>query len=324
MVQKELFDPDIVEVQSHTTPGVTYKVNKREKTCTCMAFQKRGKWALCKHLNQVLGGNVVNYAVLSSGLVKSLRLRRVTDAQWFLKELWKDKKQRWRTCRRMVVNAFEDGLDVATQIVAMQEAAGAYQERVPETMEYLVDLICHRENWWQSESGQTYIHTGTLAERVKAQSTPAGLSAILKAGYGPQTTLNHYYGLKSSNVSMILDAIDASGVSVDDDLGALMTVCRKMPTRLVKSDENIECQLLYRAAGGPLSADPIEPYAKPVPDGFKVPDWVYDGMHCGGGKRDSRFAGTWRNMIRAIAAFQHYGRLDPADIWTQEIWDADV
>ncbi len=57
---------------------------------------------------------------------------------------------------------------------------------------------------------------------------------------------------------------------------------------------------------------PRERWKDPQP----IPGWFCDGVHSAG--NDVRFMRTWHHMYAVSRAFQHYGRLDPGDIWLPE------
>ena len=47
-----------------------------------------------------------------------------------------------------------------------------------------------------------------------------------------------------------------------------------------------------------------------------IPGWCCDGIHCAGS--DVRFMGMWPQMFAVCQAFEHYGRIDPSDLWLSE------
>jgi hypothetical protein len=92
------------------------------------------------------------------------------------------------------------------------------------------------------------------------------------------------------------------------------------------NDNNFLCQAVWMMAGG---VSPVVHVIEPVEEGEveelldqarerwktprPIPRWCCDGVHSSGD--DVRFMGTYSQMYAVCKAFEHYGRIDPQDVW---------
>ena len=104
-----------------------------------------------------------------SGVVKSIRLRRVEDAIYWLVYLdtFKEAQSRFRIARRILIASAADG----HSIPVMEETVGSFKRisRIPASVEELatkIVRICKVANWWHpSSGGHDYIYDGMVGER---------------------------------------------------------------------------------------------------------------------------------------------------------------
>src|ERR1035438_8605258 len=139
-----------------------YNICLDDKTCDCPDFQKA---AQCEHLSALgiyplkpfLPKTHPTFSQALSGLVKSLRIRRVEDAVYwlvFLDRFRRGKRARYRTARRLLIGSAEDG-----HSVAVMEKVVKYFSRLCRNDTDLVHLvaeavrICRVPNWWNPSTG---------------------------------------------------------------------------------------------------------------------------------------------------------------------------
>jgi hypothetical protein len=324
-----------------------YNISIDQKTCDCPNFEM--KTSGCEHL-AMLGIHPVRtftpkthptFSQALSGLVKSLRIRRVEDAVYWLTYLdtFKGAQYRFRTARRLLIGSAEDGHSVAV----MENVVADFRKLCkPETD--LIDLvaeairICKLPNWWHSDSGgQDYIYQSLLAQRLCLYKSPDYNVSTLQQEIQKGTT--------EKNRAMTLGAVRRFA-EVQPKFGAtkqaefLLQQAERMghdlAVRLCKvhlsaksalsGDNNFLCQAAWMMAGGesPLAekiflvtadecheliVEAKERWTNPQP----IPRWCCDGVHCAGD--DPRFMGCLPEMWMVRRAFQQYGRVDPVDEW---------
>lgn len=118
-------------------------------------------------------------------------------------------------------------------------------------------------------------------------------------------------------------------VSMGHDLAARLCTVHLSAKSALSGDNNFLCQAAWMMAGGvsqvaekieqvtagegyQLLDEAKEIWRNPQP----IPRWCCDGVHCAGD--DPRFMGCLPEMWAVCRAFQHYGRIDPNDIWLPE------
>lgn len=121
-------NPNLVQVESFTTSGTFYEVDKIFKTCTCPAFGKgRGK-VFCKHLNKIFGveesKSPVSFSVWQSNLQKAVRrcnpeLAVISAREMMLIDPFK-------LCRRLFVIVVEDAF-VHPGLIVLVDLIKKYQ-----------------------------------------------------------------------------------------------------------------------------------------------------------------------------------------------------
>jgi hypothetical protein len=195
------------EKAPHTTGTIRLKsfdcdgwhiINLAERTCDCSEFQ--GTRVGCVHLDamgvhRLTAFTASTYPTFSqalSALVKSLRLRRVDDAAYWLLYLigFPEPQHRFRTARRLLIGAAEDGHSIAVmekvlgQFPSISKPKTELQNLVAEAVR-----ICKVPNWWHpSTGGSDYIHSGLVALRrlsyLQGKKSLAALTAMLERGIG--------------------------------------------------------------------------------------------------------------------------------------------
>jgi hypothetical protein len=276
-----------------------------------------------------------------SALVKSIRIRRVEDAVYWLVYLdsFKGPEYRFRTARRLLIGSAEDG----HSITVMEAVAGKFW-KLSKLKTDLIDLvpeairICKLPNWWHPETnGPDYIYQSLIGQRAW----------LYKAWDHNVTTLQNEVAkaLAASDRAIAIGAVMAFG-DVKPTFGAtkqaefLLECAERMrhdrAARLCKvhlsaksalsGDNNFLCQAAWLMAGGksplaeevlPVNADECYGLLERAKERWKnpepIPRWCCDGTHSSGD--DPRFAGLLPEMWVVCRAFQHYQRVEPADEW---------
>jgi hypothetical protein len=144
------------------TGNVWHRISLAEKTCDCPEF--RSKAGRCPHLT-ALGIHPLKpfvpqthptFSQALSALVKSIRIRRVEDAVYWLVyvDSFKEPQYRFRTARRLLIGSAEDGHSIAV----MEKV----REKFPTICRPQTELaclateavrICKIPNWWQPSTG---------------------------------------------------------------------------------------------------------------------------------------------------------------------------
>ena len=152
-----------------------YNISVNHKTCDCRVFDTAKG---CEHLT-ALGLHRVRYfsptahpssSQALSALVKSIRIRRIEDAVYWLLYLdtFKEPQYRFRTARRLLIGSAEDG-----DSVAVMEEIGRKFWKLCKPAADLIELvseairICKLPNWWHPDSGgPDYIYQSLVGQRA--------------------------------------------------------------------------------------------------------------------------------------------------------------
>jgi hypothetical protein len=102
-------------------------------------------------------------------MVKSIRLRRVEDAVYWLVYLdtFKEPQSRFRTARRILIGSAEDGhsISVMEKVVDLFKRISKVYAEIEQLAAEVV-RICKVPNWWHaSTGGHDYIYHGMVGER---------------------------------------------------------------------------------------------------------------------------------------------------------------
>jgi hypothetical protein len=327
-----------------------YRLSREERTCECAQFRAM-PGPPCKHLIAI-GIHTERHCFVPvarptfsqalSALVKSLRLRRVQDAVYWIVYLdsFREPDRRMRTARRLLIGSAEDGhsIDVMETVV----------ENFPKLVHARTDVlylaaealrICKVPNWWHPLSGgKDYIYSGLLAERkllhYSGHHTLENMTRLAEDGIAKQdkvSAIAGVIGLSHARLSATRQAELLTSIAQKrshSHAERLVQIHLRAKSAL-SSDNNFLCQAAWMMAGGhspiadccqPIFATEVfdliesarERWTNPAP----IPKWCCDGLHSAGD--DERFMGVWFHMYAACRAFEHYGRLDPQDNWIPE------
>lgn len=338
-----------IKLKSFSLADVVYTVDKDEGRCTCTGFAKTG-W--CQHLDAV-GRYKVNRVTLSSrpsfsqalsGVVKCIRLRNVGEAAYWLNYCWGFRTRlsgsQFRTVRRLLIGAAEDGHSIAV-MEKMADAFVSLLSKDAKLEDVLAELIriCKVPNWWHPETGgPAYIYRSLLAVRQTLYdqvrySTLECLSALEKAIEQSDQAASLFWTLKAH------DSHAKAGQFIGEKLLRIaqgqnhvpaMRLMRNIYLRHAKSlthDTNFTSQAAWLLAGGVSPViDHIENVSREEASRLLhevlttpphvIPSWCCDGIHCAG--NDVRYAGMCDRMWAVCKQYEHYGRVDPNDVWLEE------
>lgn len=343
-----------LRLESFTTSGRFYEVDKNAVTCNCPAFDANGH---CKHLEAVgvykqhratLSARP-NYSQALSALVKCIRLRDIHEGAYWLTYCWgfKDKLSgsQFRTVRRLLIGSAEDGHSIAV----MERLAENFSSLLSKQVQFesvMAELlrICKVPNWWNpATGGHDYIYCGMLATReilyTTHQHSLEDCLQGLELSIGKQDKVMVLYW-----VLVVHETKKGAGLVLAQKLHALALMHNCTPAqRLMQnvylphskglsSDSNFTCQAAWLLAGG---TSPVIDQIEPVTRGevrrliervndtqpHPPPEWCCDGVHCAGS--DIRYAGMWDRMNAVCNQFNFYGRINPDEWREDELYSLD-
>jgi SWIM zinc finger len=323
-----------------------YGVSLDKRACSCPQFAKT--LLPCKHLNALgiygtprpfVARTHPTFSQALSALVKSIRLRRVEDAVYWLAYLdtFKEPQSRFRTARRILIGSAEDGhsISVMEKVVDSFKRISNAQSKLEELATEIV-RICNVPNWWNpSTGGHDYIYYGIVAERqlwqLKMERNSENfmnmvVQAIIEQDKAKALaaamgfTEARFGGTKQAEFML------ECAKKADHKLAARLAMVHLKAKGALSSDNNFICQSAWMLAGGQSPvAEVIEPvHSSEVLELLKkargrwkdpkpIPGWCCDGVHSSG--NDVRFMGAWQHMYAVCNAFKHYGRVSPDDEW---------
>jgi hypothetical protein len=324
-------------------------VNLNKNTCTCNNFQSE-RW--CSHLEsvgkyrpqKVKLSNHPNFSQSLSGLVKSIRIREIDEAAYWLRYCWgfnnKLNGAQFRTVRRLLIGAAEDGHSISV-MESLSNNFGALLAKDIEFEKVLIELIriCKVPNWWLPETGgHDYIYQGMLGHRKTFYDLqPYSLQHCLnqlkdaikhkdKANALYWVMRAHECGNKAGGIIAIL----LLEIAVSNDCHPAIRLMKHIYLRhehALIHDSNFTCQAVWFLAGG--NSPVADCIYEASPDEVKntldklnaapihvIPEWCCDGVHCAG--NDIRYAGMWDRMYAVCNQFNYYGRLIPDDKWLED------
>jgi hypothetical protein len=325
-----------------------YKISLGNRTCSCPEFATARS---CKHLNALgiygaprpfVPKTRPTFSQALSAMVKSIRLRRVEDAIYWLMYLdtFKEAESRFRTARRILIGSAEDGHSIAV----MEKVVDSFK-RINKLHAGIEELateilrICSVPNWWNpSTGGHDYIYNGMVAQRqllqLKVECASEHVMNLLVQSIVEQNktrALSAAMGFSQCHMggSKQAEFILECARKADHKYAKRLATVHLSAKTALASDNNFICQAAWMLAGGvsPV-ADVIEPvhwsevsellerakvrWKEPKP----IPGWCCDGLHSSG--NDPRFMGVWPRMYAVCRAFSHYGRVEPDDEWQPE------
>ena len=325
-----------------------YTISPAQGTCSCSEFRtERGK---CAHLTALgifprrtfFPNTHPTFSQSLSALVKSLRVRRPEEAIYWLIYLdhFKEREQRFRIARRLLIGSAEDGHSVA--VMEMVRAAFPRIAKRDAPLRELVAeaiRICRLPNWWHPASGGPgYIHSCLMGERELNYSgeprTLESMTARLVRGIETRSqslALGSLCGLGVARVGgtrqaeLVLSLAQAANHPLAQRLAAIHLSAKSA----LSGDSNFLGQAVWMLAGGSspiaetaeeVSEDEVTDMLDRATERWKephpIPRWSVDGIHSAG--NDTRFAGILPNMHAVCLAFEHYGRISTEDEWLPE------
>jgi hypothetical protein len=337
-----------LRLESFTTKGVCYDVDKDTATCTCPAFDAN---LHCKHLEAVgvykqhktVLSESPNYSQALSALVKSIRIRDIEEGAYWLYYCWSFNNRlpgsQFRTVRRLLIGSAEDGHSISVMEKLSDNFPALLSKQVgfERVMAELV-RICKIPTWWNPVTGgHDYIRTGMLAwrqtfyERNKYSLDPCLNS--MEAAINDQNKVAAMFWVMKADESG-----KGAGLHIAQRLLAIAArhehapaqrLMRNVYLRHAKSlsdDGNFIGQAAWLLAGG---ISPVIDKIEPVTRGevrrlieqlndtqpHPPPEWCCDGVHCAG--NDIRYAGMWDRMYAVCNQFNFYGRVSP-DEWIED------
>jgi len=324
-----------------------YNISLDNKTCDCPNFQARANG--CEHL-AALGIHRLKpfkpkthptFSQALSALVKSIRIRRVEEAVYWLVYLdtFKDAQYRFRTARRLLIGSAEDGHSVAV----MEKIVGKFW-KLSKPQGDLIDLvaealrICKLPNWWHPDSGgPDYIYQSLIGQRrwfykrwdhdlttLQSEIAKALAETDRAMALGAMMALVNVrptFGA-TKQAEFLLECAERMG----HGLAARLCRVHLSAKSALSGDNNFLCQAAWMLAGGvspvaeeilQVTADECHELLERAKERWKnpepIPRWCCDGLHCAGD--DPRFAGLLPEMWAVCRAYQHYHRVDPDDEW---------
>jgi hypothetical protein len=285
-----------------------------------------------------------------SGLVKSIRMRRVEDAVYWLIYLdgfpaieKQDKKaMRFRIARRILIGSAEDGQSISVMEIVASNFKFLCKLDTP--LVYLaaeIVRICKIPNWWNPETvGHDYIFNSLVGHRqhvlyqtVKEVDTAQkllrkALDEADKATAIGALCLLGAVGMGSTKQAELLHTIAAE---MDHKNAARLLSIHLAARSALSGDNNFTSQAAWMLAGGESPvADQIEPVSvgevyellDKARERWKhprsIPNCYCDGIHCAG--KDRRYAGILIDMWALCMAFRKYGNIEPENRWLPEFY----
>jgi hypothetical protein len=330
------------------TDNVWHRISLAEKICDCPEF--RSTAGRCPHLialgihpqKPFTPKTHPTFSQALSALVKSIRLRRVEDAVYWLVYLdsFKEPQHRFRTARRLLIGSAEDGHSIAVMERVREDFPIICR---PQTelarLATAAVRICKIPNWWHpSTGGPDYIYSGMVGERELAyfdgERTVAGMVKLIEEGIERRrktTVLAGVMGLSEVKMGATKQAevILSLARRFQHPMAESLAQIHLQAKSALSSDNNFLCQAAWMMAGG---ASPVADAFEPVSDSEvmdllgsakerwrdprPIPGWCCDGTHSAG--NDVRFMGMWHHMYAVCRAYARYGRVDPNDEWLPE------
>jgi hypothetical protein len=318
-----------------------------DKTCDCSEFAL--KVGRCPHLDAL---GIFNpkpftpkthptFSQALSGLVKSIRIRKIDQAVYWLIYLdtFRGAEYRFRTARRLLIGSAEDGHSVVVMEKLRERFSTLISPRA-QVMDLVKEAIriCKLPPWWSPDSGgPDYIRSSLLGERLglyhkwdlkketaiqllkTAVEEQDKAAALMACGLFWKTTVK-FSATKQAEVLLRI------AQSRHHDLAARLCRVHLNAKSALSFDNNFICQAAWMMAGGSspvaekilpvtvtecveLLAQARERWKNPHP----IPRYCCDGIHSSGD--DPRFIGMLGPMWAVCQAFNHYGRVSPDDVW---------
>ena len=345
----------MIRLKSFSGSGAVYTVDRSGRSCTCLQFAAERH---CKHLDEVgvyqpkqfTPRTHPTFSQALSGLVKSIRMRRVEDAVYWL--IYLDgfptgeepgkKAARFRLARRILIGSAEDGHSISV----MEGVANNFRFlcKVDTPLAHLANeiaRICKLPNWWDpATGGHDYIYNSLVGYRQfvlyrKITGIDAARDLLRKA-------------VDEANKAAALGALcllGSLGMGATKQAEFLQSIATEMNHKnairllnihlgarsALSGDNNFTSQAVWMMAGGEspvanqiesVSEDEVYELLNKANDRWKhplpIPDCYCDGIHCGG--KDRRYAGILTDMWALCCCFSCYGNIEPENRFLPEFY----
>ena len=275
-------------------------------------------------------------SLLSSALVKSIRLRRTEDAIGWLARLWAFPSLRYRVSRRILISSAEDGMSPELIQVVGRWFGGPHRISLPHAARE-VRRICQTPSWWALPEGHQYMSCWRRAEFI-AEALPQSSFDGCATALDRAMRLHDLLGALAvfTRMSVMPEFLNlrladhfAPHIEQSEDRRAVALFdCWRGLAPILGRDTNVSGQLLYMLLGGRLPRLTVPPTelndVVPLSADWELrepPVWANDGIHArADGPIDRRFAGLVGNFVAMANAYAYYGRLDPNDPWRPEFF----
>lgn len=325
-----------------------HHVSLKKQTCDCQDSNTMA--GNCRHLTALgiyprkafVPKTHPTFSQALSALVKSLRIRRVEEAVYWLVYLdtFPEASYRFRVARRLLIGSAEDGHSIAVMEKVVENFSKICRPQT-ELMHLAAEAvrICKVPNWWHpSTGGPDYIYSGMVGKRELAywagELNVETMTDLIIEGIEERQRDKAVAGViglsgakmgGTAQAKLILSLANRYRYPLAERLAEIHLRARSA----LSGDNNFLCQAAWMMAGGKSPvADSLEPvdeaevmalielarekWKTPKP----IPGWCCDGTHSAG--NDIRFMGMWPQMFSVCQAFEYYGRIDPDDKWLAE------
>lgn len=260
---------------------------------------------------------------------------------WFV-ALWRSgKSNQHRAQRRLLISAAEDCLSIPVMQDISAWYNGSSRFDLHSAIRHVLS-ISQTPNWYATEAGRRCIlhwREAELRENPYLQKPPDCLLWSIETAVRQKSVLraihafNAYYHNQTSNRWKLAQLLTRLSLQSDNLVALALAEVFEDNVRHIWNDANFSGQTLYALILGHIgeALDPLvsdEAVIQSIVQAevllsrdLTVPDWALDGIHCSGS--DSRYAGTVKQMYAMCRAYQHYGRLDPADEFLPEFYEME-
>lgn len=275
-----------------------------------------------------------------SALVKAIRLRKPLDALiWLhlLSQAWQN--TRFRAQRRVLIGAAEDCMSIPVMRAVSDWYNSPSRHNLHAASREVLRII-KSPNWYATDRGRAYIRRWREVELLPnpfRREAPDSLFQILEDAIRSGASIQAMHAFfainekKDWNRQTLAHLLNRFALEFANTSACALAELFNTNCRSLWNDTNYSGLALDALLGGPLDEDtnPIIAESELVQliantrhslsQGVTIPEWARDGIHCSG--KDPRFSGLWEYMAASCNAYEHYGRLDPEDVWSPEFFE---